>query len=86
MENQNDQDRVLCFKLPTLGKERILRLLVIAGLAGTGMTMIAAGLMAWVVGESVLFVAGVVAGAIFVSAGGLGVLRCLDQVGVKQGA
>ena len=86
MENQTDQDHVLRFKLPTFRKGSSLRFLVIAGLAGTGMAMMAAGLMAWVVGESALFVAGVVAGAIFVSAGGFGVLRCLDQVGVKQGA
>jgi hypothetical protein len=85
MEKQTDQDRVIRFKLPTVGKGSVLKLLVVAGLAGTGMAMMAAGLIAWVVGEHVLFVAGVVAGAIFVSAGGLGVLRWLDQPGVKQG-
>lgn len=52
--------------------------LVVLGMAGAGMAMMMGGLLAWVVGESALLVTGVVAGAIFVSAGGLGVLRCLD--------
>lgn len=56
-----------------------IRGLVVAGLAGAGVAMMAGGLLAWVMGEGTLFVAGTVAGAVFIGAGGLGMLHCLDQ-------
>jgi hypothetical protein len=43
----------------------------------------AAGLLAWVVGEEYLLLAGVTPGAVFIAAGGLGFIRCLETADPK---
>ena len=80
MEKHADTKNTVRFKLPAFKWNGVVRFLVVAGLTATGMGMMAAGLLAWVVGETALLITGVVGGAVFVSAGGLGTLRCLDEM------
>ncbi len=41
--------------------------------------MMLGGLFAWIIGEDILLFTGIIAGAIFICAGALGFLRCLDS-------
>jgi len=78
MKNNERNEKVLRFQLPHWKWQKVLKYLVVLGMAGVGVAMMMGGFLAWVIGEQVLLVTGVVTGAVFVSAGGLGMLRCLD--------
>ena len=60
------------------GGKPIIKWALVFGLAATGTVMMAGGLLAWLVGEKVLLLTGFLAGAILISAGALGLLKCLD--------
>lgn len=66
--------------LPWLGwkKKSVCQYLLVLAMAAFGVAMTMAGLLAWVVGEPALLMAGVTGGSIFIAAGALGMLRCLD--------
>ncbi len=79
MENKTFEEKApRVFKLPNWKRTSVVRFLIVLGMAATGAGMMAAGLLAWVVGEKYLLLAGVGAGAVFIAAGGLGFIRCLD--------
>lgn len=78
METKSTAEDVRYFRFPQWKRATIMKFLIVVGLAGTGVAMIAAGLLAWVVGEKALLVAGMTSGSILIAAGGLGLLRWLD--------
>ena len=76
-EKEIDSSRT-AFTWPRWNKKSVCQYLLVFAMAGVGVAMMMAGLMAWVVGEQVLLMAGVTGGSVFVAAGGMGLLRCLD--------
>jgi len=52
-------------------------------MSATGVEMMAEGLLARVIGENRLLLTGVTAGAVCISAGGLGFIRCLASIASK---
>jgi hypothetical protein len=84
MENQTFEEKgPRIFKLPNWKRTSVVRFLIVLGMAAVGAGMMAAGLLAWVVGEEYLLLAGVTPGAVFIAAGGLGFIRCLETADPK---
>lgn len=80
MENKSFADeKPGLFRLLKMNRSPIVRFLTVLGMAAAGAGLMAAGLLAWIVGEEILFLAGVTAGAVFIAAGGLGFLKCLES-------
>ena len=78
METKTTQDNVRQIKFPCWKRKSIIKFAIVFGMAATGTAMMAGGLLAWIVGEKLLLLTRVSAGAIFIAAGGLGLLKCLD--------
>lgn len=79
MENTTcEEEKPRTLRLPNWKRNSVIQVLIVLGMAGTGAAMMAAGLLAWVVGEELLLLTGVSAGAVFIAAGGLGFIKCLD--------
>ncbi|MDF1712988.1 MAG: hypothetical protein P1U90_12170 [Akkermansiaceae bacterium] len=84
MENKTfEEKRARVFKLPKWKRTSVVRFLIVLTMSVTGVGMMAAGLLAWVIGENYLLLTGVTAGAVFISAGGLGFMRCLESIDSK---
>lgn len=66
-----------------LSWEVVLKYLLVFGMAAAGVGLMIAGIMAWTIGENDLLFTGFFTGAIFISAGGLGFLNCLDGKELK---
>ncbi|MEN8774751.1 MAG: hypothetical protein ABF379_12745 [Akkermansiaceae bacterium] len=79
MENKSFEDeKPGLLKLLKTNRSSIVRFLVVLGMATVGAGMMAAGLLAWIVGEEILLLTGVTAGAVFIAASGLGFIKCLE--------
>lgn len=83
MEKTTTEENVRLIKFPRWKRESVMKFVIALGMAGAGAGMVAAGLLAWVVGEEILLLTGVLAGSVFIAAGGLGFLKCLDGVPSK---
>jgi hypothetical protein len=72
-----------CFYLQKWKRRLVVRFLVVLKMSATGVEMMAEGLLARVIGENRLLLTGVTAGAVCISAGGLGFIRCLASIDSK---
>lgn len=79
METKTTEEKIWQLRLPRWKRESIIKFITVLGMAGTGIGMMLGGLFAWIIGEDILLFTGIIAGAIFICAGALGFLRCLDS-------
>ena len=61
-------------------KGKVMQYLTVVAMTGLGIGLMLGGCLAWIVGEELLLVTAFVSGAVFVGAGGIGFMKCLDDL------
>lgn len=80
METNSMESKVRSFGLPKFEKRRVMQYLTVVSMTGVGIGLMLGGCLAWIFGEELLLLAAFVSGAVFVGAGGIGFMKCLDDL------
>lgn len=80
METETSEKKVRSFKLPNVDKSKAMKYVTVVAMTGAGLGLMLGGCLAWIVGEELLLVTAFLSGAVFVAAGGIGFLKCLDDL------
>ena len=79
METESQQAKVRSFKLADVNKTKVLKYVTVVAMAAGGVGLMLGGCVAWVFGEGFLLLTAFLSGSVFVAAGAMGFLRCLDE-------
>ena len=79
METETQQSKVRSFKLTDVNKSKVMKYATVVAMAAGGIGLMMGGCMAWVFGEQLLLLTAFLSGSVFVAAGAMGFLKCLDD-------
>lgn len=79
METETQQAKVRSFNLADVNKTKVLKYVTVVAMAAGGVGLMLGGCMAWIFGERFLLLTAFLSGAVFVAAGAMGFLKCLDE-------
>ena len=79
MGNESQQSRVRSFKLTDVNKSKVMKYVTVVAMAAGGVGLMMGGCLAWVFGERFLLLTAFLSGSVFVAAGAMGFLKCLDD-------